>query len=96
MTTDKALSEIVRMGDEIAALRMEAEGLREAVRVLLEACSPLVLACANEFVGEVCGEMRDDEPVMAGTEGVSPITFGMIRRAKAALDASGNTNKEIL
>ena len=54
------------------------------------ALKELVAACEREFIGDVCQDEPDKEPVAAGTDEdgfpyYSEITFGMIRRARAAL-----------
>jgi hypothetical protein len=66
----------------------ELTQLREAVRVLAEAVKPLADACLAEFEGADTAACADDEAVAAGDGCESPITFGMIRKAKAALDAA--------
>lgn len=53
---------------------------------LLAALKELAATCEEEFIGDVCLDEPDDEPVSKGTEGDdSRITFGMIRRARAAI-----------
>lgn len=52
------------------------------------ALADLVDACEREFCSpETERDCSDDEAVMGGADGDSPITFGMIRRAKRELDA---------
>lgn len=50
-----------------------------------EALKELVTACETEFCGPITDDEPDDEAVMAGQDDKSSITFGMIRRARAAL-----------
>jgi hypothetical protein len=64
--------------------------LDEIVR-LRGALEPLVAACEQEFMGPPVDEYPDDAPVMAGVDSESPITFGMIRRARQALAANPAT-----
>jgi len=66
----------------LAKWQHEAEGLREAVRVLRNGVGPLVSAC-EECVKDSCGYDDDEWAIEA------PITWGMIRNAKAAIDAAG-------
>lgn len=56
----------------------------------LEAVRPLVDACYEEMHGPACDDEPDDEPVATGLNGdgssyKSPVTFGHIRRARAAM-----------
>ena len=46
----------------------------------------LVATCEKEFgVTGICADEPDEEAVMSGLDGPSPITFGMIRRARRSL-----------
>lgn len=47
----------------------------------------LVETCYEEFDGGVCEDAPDEDAVMSGEGGDSRITFGLIRRARAALQS---------
>lgn len=77
-------------GPELAAKDAEITRLRALVEEMGKACGPLVEACYEEMHGDECADEPDDEPVATGftTTGQpynSPVTFGMIRRARATL-----------
>lgn len=78
----EAAAKLARVEANVARWQHEAEGLREAVRVLRNGVGPLVSAC-EECVKNSCGYDDDEWAIEA------PITWGMIRNAKAALDAAG-------
>ena len=76
--------------DAVPTLWMEVEDPENCYVGPLTALSDLVEACEEEFVGDVCLDASDDEPVALGVDNSgdpisSTITFGMIRRARAAL-----------
>lgn len=94
---------LTRSGEKIEALRSAlacAEAQAEQYRAALE---PLLSACEAEFIGGgLTDEFPDDEPVMGGEDKdeVCPITFGLIRAARAAFApqpperrADGNTER---
>lgn len=77
--------------DEIFQLRAKNAAQAERIERLEEALRPLADACYQEMHGEVCNDEPDDEPVSTGVDRdgrmkPSPITFGMIRRARVALE----------
>lgn len=45
----------------------------------------LIAVSEREYIGDVCLDEPDDEPVAAGVDRSSEITFGHVRRARAAL-----------
>lgn len=63
---------------ELNVERVQSQRLREAFE-------PLVAALNEEFTGENTLDFDDDISVAGGIDGESPITFGMIRKAEAAL-----------
>lgn len=68
----------------------EITRLRALVEEMGKECGPLVEACYEEMHGDVCADEPDDEPVATGLTATgqpykSPVTFGMIRRARATL-----------
>lgn len=85
----------------VARGRIAIKGMRESADALMAQVQPamdwapfaeLVAACEEEFVGDVCDDEPDDEPVassydITGQSVPSFLTFGMIRRAKNALPA---------
>jgi len=85
------------MGFEIRELfasapndRAEIERLRAAIRSLTDAFEPLVAACEEDMAGPVCDDCSDDESVAEGVDKDgypthASVTFGHIRRARAAL-----------
>lgn len=75
-----------------------AESAEQENKRLREALEPLVAACESEFTGPITADAADDESVAMGrdadgTPSESPITFGMIRSARAALTPE-STNEQ--
>lgn len=73
------------------AFQVTLDAKNAEIKRLRAALSELTSACEVEFTGENTDDDDDDEPVGGGLkEDSSPdpmiITFGMIRRARAALD----------
>lgn len=66
----------------------------ERVRVLEEECGPLIRSCADEFLGQDSLGKPDDEPVGHGDDGPLYITFGEVRRARAALTDTPFSTKD--
>lgn len=63
----------------------------------LRSTNELLVACEDDFLSDdtELGEWRepDDEPVAAGSNHVSSITFGMVRDARHAFDFINNTTE---
>jgi hypothetical protein len=92
--SDETLREIgEKWTDNLIARAEEIRQQGESHTMNKTALEELVAACEEEFgVTGNCTDEPDDESVMSGvnadgTPNDSPITFGMIRRARAALDA---------
>lgn len=62
----------------LLAAAEEAERMRQELE-------PLVAACEEEFTGPNVADEPDDSAVGASDDGDMKITFGMIRRARAAI-----------
>jgi hypothetical protein len=87
MLTDKQILELAKGAAaaiaELATRLLDAEA---RVKVLEKVLGPLAEACFDEYCSDDTEKgdhkCEDDEPVSFGK---CPITFGMIRRARAAL-----------
>lgn len=67
---------------------LSAEGIREALEQLVSACEQVFCSDATEKPTAELEPCSDDDAVMAGEDGDDRrLTFGMIRRARAALSA---------
>lgn len=72
----------------VSGHRRDAELIVRCVNVhaeLLEALKAITDACEADCGGEITDDCGDDESVGAGPDYDMALTFGMIRRAKAAI-----------
>lgn len=63
---------------------------RDRLREALEACAPLVNAVFDEYCSDYTEENETDEQKVSYPEDRCYITFGMIRKARAALAGRGS------
>ncbi len=79
------LREIERLRGVIASDNRIIRDHLKRNKELWDALSKLEAVCREEFEGEVTADELDNEPVSAGVNSVSPITFGVIREARRVL-----------
>lgn len=86
---DAEAAEVDRRGKEINELRTALAASRAEVEGFdFEAIRTLVKAVEDEFCSPETEEMEPDESKVSFPEEVCPITFGMIRAARRAIDAA--------
>ena len=85
MTEGEALT---MLAGDLAELRSERDALKAENARLTKALEELTSACERDNAGPTTNDFPDEDAVGGGTDGDMALTFGMIRRARAALSAA--------